>query len=271
MSGVATALPLAGLRVLVTRARGQAGALSAALSALGAEAVELPVIETAPAPVGPLDAAIARLDEYDWLVFTSVNGVRAFFERLRALGGDASTVAASVGAIGSATADAARAYGAQVDFVPERYVAGSAVEGLVARGVAGQRVLLPSADIARDTLPEGLRAAGALVDVVVAYCTRPARDVDRALVDALRADRFDVLTFASPSAVRSVAALLGEARPRRGAVACIGPITAAAAREAGFVVDIEAGEHSIPGLTRALTGWRAARDPRAARNDEEPR
>jgi uroporphyrinogen III methyltransferase/synthase len=97
------------------------------------------------------------------------------------------------------------------------------------------------------------------VDVVVAYCTRPVADADPAVLDDLRHDRLDVLTFASPSTVRSVAALLGDARPRHGAVACIGPITAAAARAAGFRVDIEADEYSIPGLTRALAAWRGAR------------
>lgn len=269
MSSLTSSLPLAGLRVLVTRARDQAGPLVEELRGLGATPVELPAIEIAPAPLGPLDAALARLGGYDWLIFTSVNGVRACFERLRALGGDPAGVRASIGAIGRATAEAVRSYGAAVAFVPERFVAESAVEGLVARGMAGQRVLLPRADIARETLPEGLRAAGAWVDVVVAYRTLPVDDIDPALLDELRRDRFDVLTFASPSTVRSVAALLGATRPRHGVVACIGPITAEAARKAGFRVDIQADEYSMPGLTRALTRWRAAFDERTSAVDDD--
>jgi uroporphyrinogen-III synthase len=260
MTEVATALPLAGLRVLVTRAREQADALAAELRALGATPVLLPAIETVPAPPEPLDAAIARLPSYDWIVFTSVNGVRAFCERLRALGGEPATLTAQLGAIGRATAAALRDNGAEVAFVPEQFVAESVVDGLVARGMAGQRVLLPRADIARDTLPAGLRAAGATVDIVVAYCTRPVADADPRVLDDLRQDRLDVLTFASPSTVRSVAALLGETRPRHGMVACIGPITAAAAREAGFRVDIQADEFSIPGLAHAVAAWRGAHD-----------
>jgi uroporphyrinogen-III synthase len=269
MSALTASLPLAGLRVLVTRPRAQSASFADALRALGATPVELPAIQIAPAPFGPLDDALERLVDYDWLIFTSVNGVHATFERLRALGGDPAAVAASIGAIGRATAEAVRAHGAAVAFVPERFVAEAAVEGLVARGMAGQRVLLPRADIARDTLPDGLRAAGAHVDVVVAYRTLPADEVDASVLAELRSDRFDVLTFASPSTVRSVAALLGETRPRHGVVACIGPITATAARAAGFRVDVEADEYSLAGLTRALAHWRTAGAGRVREGDED--
>lgn len=251
------AQPLAGLRVLVTRAREQSAALVEWLRALGADPVELPVISIEPAPLGPLDDALARLGAYDWVVFTSVNGVRAFFDRLAATRSAAAPVSARIGAIGPATAAAVRERGYAVAFTPPRFVAEAAVEGLVELGVSGRRILLPRADIARDVLPEGLRAAGAEVDVVVAYRTRPAAAGDDRVLAALRGGEVDVLTFASPSTVRNLALLLGAWRPSA-AVACIGPITAQAARDAGFAVDIEADEYSIPGLVEALSRWNAA-------------
>ena len=252
-TSAAVTLPLAGRRILVTRAREQAGGLSRHLAACGAEPVELPLIEIVPAPSEPIDEAIRRISNYDWVVFTSVNGVRAFFERVEALGCRGDVLGdAQVAAIGRATAGALEAHGARVDFVPEAFVAEAVVGGLVARGVTGMRVLLPRAAIARDTLPEGLRAAGATVDVVVAYLTRPVADIDPALLDDIRAERLDAITLASPSAVRALATLLGDWRPRRTLVACIGPITARAARDAGFAVGVEAAEYSVPGLVNAL-------------------
>lgn len=260
MSASAPALPLAGLRVLVTRAREQAGDLVALLAAAGATPLVLPAIEIRPAPPGPLDEALRRMDAYDWVVLTSVNGVRAVFERLSALGLSAGIFAGiSVAAIGRATAAALEERGVRVDFVPEEFVAEAVVAGLAARGVGGRRILLPRADIARDALPEGLRAAGATVDVVVAYLTRVPEDAPVEPLDALRAGEVDIVTFGSPSAVRNVLALAGGRLPERVTIACIGPITAAAATGLGLRVDIVAEEYSMPGLVEAIARHVAAR------------
>lgn len=260
MSAPAAPRPLAGWRVLVTRAREQAASLSALLGARGADVLELPAIEIVAADPAPLDAAIARLSGYDWVIFTSVNGVDAFFDRLVACGLDAAALGgARVGAIGRGTAERLRARGATVAFVPEQFVAESVVEGMVAQGAGGLRVLLPRADIARDTLPDGLRAAGATVDVVVAYRTRRPTEVNAATVARLRGGEIDAVTFASPSTVRNVLELLGGPLPAHVVVACIGPITAQAARERGLRVDVQGQEYSIPGLVEALCAFADSR------------
>ena len=168
-----SALPLAGRRVLVTRAAHQAGKLSEGLRALGAEPVEVPVLEIRPpGSFEPLDAALRQLDSYDWLILTSANAARALAERAAALGiALAQPARLKVAAIGEATAAAVRKAGLQVAFVPEAYVAESLVEGLQARA-AGMKILLVRAAVARDVIPGALRAAGAEVDVVDAYRNR---------------------------------------------------------------------------------------------------
>ena len=245
--------PLNGQRVLVTRAPGQASALSERLRALGAEPVELPVISfVAPGDPAPLDAAIARLADYDWVIFTSVNGVDAFVTRVDALDGDLAPLAsAQLAAIGPATAARLADHGLRARFVPERFVAESVLSGLVERGVAGKRVLLPRAEEARDVLPDGLRAAGAEVDVVAAYRTVAPVATPETLAQL---HDLDIVTLTSSSTARNLAALLGGRLEQLGAarIACIGPITARTARAAGFRVDIVAEEYSIPGLVAAL-------------------
>lgn len=253
MTAADAPLPLAGKRVLVTRAKSQARDLSERLEALGAQVLELTAIEISPAPLGPVDDALQRLDAYDWVVFTSVNGVAAVVDRMKARGESPDRLnARQVGAIGRATAQRLLDAGVEVDFIPERFVAESVVEGMIARGVRGKRVLLPRADIARDTLPNGLRAAGAVVDVVVAYRTTKPATVQDDVLDALQSGNLDIVTFASPSTVRNTLDLAGGTLPERLVIACIGPITAAAARERGLRVDIEAAEYSIPGLVNAI-------------------
>lgn len=246
--------PLAGLRVLVTRAAGQAGDLSARLRAAGAEPVEVAVIQIVPPDdVAPLDDALRRLPEYDWVLFTSSNTVEAVFARLDALGLDARAFEATrVAAIGTATAERLRARGVRVDYVPDRFVAEALLEGLITRGVAGQRVLLPRAEHARDVLPNGLRSVGATVDVVVAYRTEIPPDAPG--LRALEAGEIDVVTLTSSSTARNLVALASGRVDliNRARVACIGPITAATAREVGLRVDLVAEEHTIPGLVAAL-------------------
>jgi len=245
--------PLAGCRVLVTRAREQASSLTVRLEQLGAAVIELPTIMIVPADPGPIDGAIRNLAGYDWIVFTSANAVEAFVGRLEVADpgrGAAALASTLIGAIGQTTASRLHERGYQTEFVPERFVAESVVEGMRALGVSGKRVLLPTADIAGDTLPVGLRNAGAIVDIVIAYQTEMPDDLDS---DAMRdlLESVDIATFASPSSVRNMIALAGGLVPSPRAV-CIGPITANAAREAGLTVAGVANEFTIPGLVEAI-------------------
>jgi uroporphyrinogen-III synthase/uroporphyrinogen III methyltransferase/synthase len=248
--------PLLGRRVLVTRAAHQAGKLSEGLRALGAEPVEVAVLEIRPPEsFAALDAALSRLDSYDWLILTSANAVRALVERAAALGIALEQPAhLKVAAVGSATAEAARLIGLLVDYVPEAYVAESLVEGLLAR-VAGQRILLARAAVARDVIPDALRAAGAEVDVVEAY-----RNVlpDAAPERLRRAghEGLDAATFTSSSSathLAEAARVAGVAWPLAGVPAVsIGPITSQTLRELGWPPAAEANPSDIPGLIAAV-------------------
>lgn len=245
---------LAGLRVVVTRAEGQADVFVERLQALGADVIPFPTIAIAPpADTAPLDRAIAQLASYDWVIFTSVNGVDHFWRRAGAIDANLSVIAnCSVAAIGPATAGALRERGVSPDLVPEEFVAEAVLDALP--GVRGLRILLPRADIARRVLHEQLVARGAHVDEVVAYRTVPFRPLPEAFTH-LRAGA-DVLTFTSPSTVRNFVRLLG-----RGLddllidgtlVACIGPVTAQAAAELALPVHVVADEYTIEGLTGAI-------------------
>ncbi|MGD8624893.1 MAG: uroporphyrinogen-III C-methyltransferase [Anaerolineae bacterium] len=251
--------PLFGQRVLVTRTRQQASALSTRLRALGAEAMELPTIHIAPPDDwAPLDGAIAGLADYDWIVFTSVNGVAHFWARLGAAGLDSRALhGLRLAAIGPATAAALQARGLRADYVPDAYVAEAVAAGL--GDVQDLRVLLPRADIARPALANLLREGGAqVVEVAVYHTLRPEADPGE-LADLLA--RVTVATFTSSSTVRNLAAMADEASldlPRalaRATVACIGPITAATARELGLTVDVMAQEYTIEGLVEALSNY----------------
>ena len=251
--------PLFGKRVLVTRAAEQAGVLSHALTEAGAEPIELPGIEIVPrVDRRALQPAFDRLDagEYDWLVFSSANGVDAFFAELRRAHKDARAVGrARVCAIGPATAIALSGHGVHADLVPERYLAEGVVDALAERGVAGQRVLWPRARGARRALVAGLERLGAAVDEVPLYSAAVPKEVDAEAMARLRAGEVDVVTFASSSAVRNLLKMLGGDRGvlEKPLIACIGPVTAATARRLGLRVDVEAPEHTIEGLLAALT------------------
>jgi uroporphyrinogen III methyltransferase/synthase len=249
--------PLFGQRVLVTRTRQQAGALSLRLRALGAAALELPTIRIVPPDDwAPLDSAIAGLSRTDWIVFTSANGVGFFWERLRAAGLDARTLhGVRVAAIGPATAAELEAHGLLADYVPGEYVAEAVAAGL--GDVRGLRVLLPRADIARPALATLLRQGGAEVVEAPAYRTlRPEMDPGelRELLSGIT-----VATFTSSSTVRNLAEMAQEAgldlpaALERTLVACIGPVTAETAREVGLAVHLVAEEYTIDGLVEALT------------------
>lgn len=251
------ARPLSGKRVLVTRAREQASQLANRLTELGAEVIEAPAITIAePDDYGPLDDAIWRLDEYRWVVFTSANGVAGFFGRLRALGMDSRAIGrAKVAAVGSGTAAALAGWGITPDFQPARFLTSAVAEGLRERGVDGARILLPRTDAVGEDMAGPLVAAGATVDTVVAYRTLVPDRLEPPVEQALRDGQVDVVTFASGSTVRNLVALLGPDGARVLAsplVACIGPITARTARDAGLRVDVEATEHTIDGLVEAI-------------------
>lgn len=245
---------LAGKRVLVTRPRAQAAELIDLLASLGAEAVVFPTIEiTPPADPSQLDRAISNLSAYRWVIFTSANGVTAFWQRLSALGlGAGWPAGVSVAAIGPATAQALQESGVTPDFVPTEYIAEAILPGL--GEVRGQRILLPRADKARKALAVELAARGALPDEIAAYYTVPAHH-DPQELDALERDGVDVATFTSSSTVESFFELLGPRAPGllKGAViACIGPITAATARARGLAVSVIAEEYTAAGLVKTL-------------------
>ena len=240
--------PLFGVRVVVTRARAQAGELSTRLRDRGAEVVEVPTIEIVDPPDGGagLDAALAAVHEYDWLVLTSANGAARVCARLRD-GRDLAGV--RLAAIGPGTAAELRRHHLEADLVPPRYVAESLLEVFPDPPLdrAG-RVLLARAETAREVLPEGLRARGWQVDVVPAYATVAASLGERARAALAQAE---VVCFTSASTVENFVAAFGpDAAPPL--VAAIGPITATAAREAGLSVAVEAAEHTLDGLVDAL-------------------
>ncbi|MGH9139365.1 MAG: uroporphyrinogen-III C-methyltransferase [Acidimicrobiales bacterium] len=236
--------PLFGLRVVVTRARAQASQLAYALRAEGAEPIEVPVIRIDDPPDGgaSLRSALGRVDTFDWLVLTSPNGVERTFSYVpdaRALGG------VQVAAIGPGTAAALAAYRVVPDLVPERFVA----EALLDVFPPGPgRVLLARAHVARDVLPDGLRAKGWDVEVVDAYRTIPG---DAAPDELERAAAADAICFTSSSTVERYVELVGvDCVPP--VVACIGPVTAATAQRLGLTVNVVADRHTIDGLVRAL-------------------
>ena len=250
--------PLAGRRIVVTRAREQAGELVQALAALGAEVITAPMIRIEPlADVQALRAAVADLARYQWIVFTSQNTVRVVCDRLTEWGLEPRALAQiPVAAIGPATADALARHGITPALVPERFVAEAAVEAILRRGdVGGKRFLLPSALEARDTLPEGLRAKGAVVDVIPVYRSAPERREGSALAADIVAGRIDAITFTSSSTVRNFVDLVGAeaATSGRFASAVIGPVTAGTARSLGIAVAVEAEQYTVPGLMDALT------------------
>jgi uroporphyrinogen III methyltransferase/synthase len=259
--------PLFGRRVVVTRARSQAGELSAELERLGAEVYEFPMIQIVPPEdFGPLEDAIRELDSFDWLVYTSVNGVEAFMERLRHHGFDLRAVprGAKVAAIGPATAERLEKVGLRVDVVPGEYRAEALIDALGTGSLAGQRVLIPRARVAREILPEKLREAGAEVVVPPAYESVPSSEGREELSLRLQAGEVDCVTFTASSTVENFVGAFGEEEAARllsgTRVACIGPITADTARKRGLRVDAGADEYTIPGLVEAVTNLLAA-DP----------
>ncbi len=256
-------MSLSGVRVLVGRARHQAGALSSELRKLGAEVLEIPFIEIRkPRSFRPLDSALKNLTGYDWLILTSVNGVDAMWERMQRLRTQAADLKGRIriAAIGPATKKAIEQRGLHVDVMPKEYVAESVVRSLKGK-VKGKRALLVRAKVARDVIPRELRKAGAQVDVVEAYETVVPQSSRKRIVAAFRnpATRPNVVTFTSSSTVKNFVALLSassgkqrEALLNGVQTASIGPVTSSTLREAGLPVDIRAKEFTIPGLIEAI-------------------
>ena len=250
--------PLFGRSVVVTRAREQASGLAQELVQLGADVIQCPTIEISPLPdYAELDAAIDRLSEYAWLIFTSVNGVRWFWKRLEAAGKDSRALGlCRVAAIGPATAEALEARGIRPDFIPERYVAEGVVEGLLARGkVDGVRMLLPRAAKAREVLPDELRKAGARVDVISAYETIPAAVRKDEVLERMQAGTLDCVTFGSSSTVENFLSLIPAETLRAHPevrLAAIGPVTARTLEAHGLPCHIMPEEYTIPALVQAL-------------------
>lgn len=240
--------PLRDRRIIVTRPRHQAESLRNALVALGADVVVAPAIRIEPPVDGaPLDAAVAHADDYDWIVFTSVNGVEAFFDRAT------SAPHSEFAAIGPATADALSERGVRASVVPERFVAEEVFAALSRHtDLSGKKILLPRADIAREALPNLLRDAGGDVDVVTAYRTTPAsEDIERALA-LVRDTSVDAVTFTSGSTVRSFFSSADDAVRARVTPASIGPITSDALREENVEPVIEAERYTTEGLVEAI-------------------
>lgn len=251
--------PLFGKRVVMTRAQEQAQEFAQLLAAYGAEPVEVPTIQIVP-PTSwqAADEAIANLHSYQWIIFTSVNGVTPFMERLRAAGRDTRALGAlQVCAIGPRTAQEVERYGIRPDVVPAEYQAEGVTAALAQRNMRGSRVLIPRAEVARELLPVQLREFGARVDVVTVYRTVvPTTDIT-SLVQQLREGRIAVVTFASSSTVRHFVELLGgreAVQPimAQTVIACIGPITARTAGECGLTVGILPPENTIPALADAI-------------------
>jgi len=251
--------PLFGKRVVLTRALEQAREFSQLLAAYGAEPVEAPTIQIVPpASWQAIDDAMTRLSAYQWLIFTSVNGVRPFMDRLHTAGKDARALAnLRLCAIGPRTAQELGAYGLTPDIVPTEFQAEGVIAALAHVGIRGSRILIPRAEVAREILPEQLRELGATVDVIPVYRTiAPALDV-AFLTQQLHDGRVAAVTFTSSSTVRNFVDLFGGrdvviSLLAGVVVACIGPITARTAEEYGLTVSVMPTENTVPALAEAI-------------------
>jgi uroporphyrinogen III methyltransferase / synthase len=250
--------PLAGRRVLITRPREQATALAQQLEAAGAIVIVSPTIRIVPpADPEPFLRAVSAITQFDWIVFASANAVDAV---IAAAADPASLRGPTIAAVGSRTADRLRAHGIDVAVVPAEFRAEALVEALTAHGrLSGTRVLLPRSEIGRETIAEGLRAAGALVTDVVAYRTvsesaEGTLDVRGMLTDG----QLDAVTFTSGSAVRSFAHTYGHDTVdllRNAVVAVIGPVTADVAREVGIEVHVQPAVYTTAAMVEALADY----------------
>lgn len=251
--------PLFGKRIVVTRARTQAAEFSRRLIAAGADPVECPTIETVPPRSwDAIDGALAQFATFQWLIFTSVNGIGPFMARLHHAGLDTRALAGlKICCIGPRTADELHRHGLRADLVPAEFQAEGVLEALKAHPLRGRRVLIPRAEVAREILPEQLREMGAEVLVAPVYRTVRPEAAFEALQQALRAGEIDMLTFTSSSTVRNFVELFSDQAAMqqataRVAIACIGPITAGTAQDCGLHVTVQAAENTVPALAEAI-------------------
>jgi uroporphyrinogen III methyltransferase/synthase len=256
--------PLFGKQLIVTRAKAQAGDFAVKLAALGAAVIELPVIELAPLEdYSVLDGAIARLETYDWVVFTSTNAVDYFVARLRACGRDLRAIRGRICAIGPATREALEELKLVVDLVPEEHIAEGAVTAFRAIDMKGARVLMPRAAEAREVIPKALAEMGAQVDIADTYRNVIPVDAGKRIAEYLgKRQRADWITFTSGSTVKNWVALAGVESLDGVRVASIGPATSEVARRLGVTVDAEADPHTTDGLISALLHACTRSDPR---------
>jgi uroporphyrinogen III methyltransferase/synthase len=252
---------LTGKNILITRARDQSSEFATRLRNLGAEVIEYPTIEILPPPSWKeLDRAIKGLKSYDWIIFTSANGVNFFWHRLIDKGENNHPLSSlKICAIGPATAKQLKEKGIGIDYIPKEFVAESILKGFKKMDLKGRRILLARAKKARDILPKELRKMGAEVNVVEAYQTVKPRGGTKRLKQLLTDGKIDVITFTSSSTVNHFAELLKEddlKKLLRGiAIACIGPITAQTAKRWGMRVQIQPKQYTVPGLTRAISKY----------------
>jgi uroporphyrinogen III methyltransferase/synthase len=247
-------LPLVGKHILITRAWGQVEEFSRILEGYGAQVIAFPTIEIAPPEDWqPLDKAIEKIDTYDWVIFTSVNGVKFFTERLQTKGTDITVLRRKkICAIGPRTQKELEKMGLTVHFRPSEYRAEGIAEGLKVQGIQGKKILLPRAREARRVLPEALRVAGALVDEVEAYQTVKPTKGKKSLAAILKKG-IDMVVFTSSSTVRNFMELLPDKTALNGVkVAIIGPVTAETGRDYGLEPTIMPAEYTIPSLVQAI-------------------
>ena len=247
-------LSLASKRILITRAIEQVQEFYNLLGDYGAQVIAFPTIEIAPPDDWqPLDKAIEKIDSYDWLIFTSVNGVKFFAQRWQQKGMELAIIARKkICAIGSRTQEELERMGLSVHFRPSEYRAEGIVEGLKALGIHGKKILLPRAREARKILPEALREAGALVDEVEVYRTvKPAQG--KKSLSTILEKGIDVVVFTSSSTIRNFMELLSDKKIMNGVkVAVIGPVTAETAKKYGLDPSIMPAEYTIPSLVEAI-------------------
>ncbi|MDD9303729.1 MAG: uroporphyrinogen-III C-methyltransferase [Desulfobacter sp.] len=250
--------PLFGKRIVITRARSQASGLVSQLNRLGAQCIEIPTIKIVPPKDRtPLEKAIENLDKYEWLVLTSVNGVKYFFDTLFEKGLDVRALGhLKFACIGPVTKERLADYGIVSDILPETYRAESVVDAFANVDIQGKQILLPRAKKARTILPEELAKMGAMVDEVAAYETQLAQEGKESLIDMLKDNAIDAVTFTSSSTVSNFISLLenqdSHALLKDVTLASIGPITSDTARSLGLEPEIEASPYTIQALVNAL-------------------
>ena len=251
--------PLFGKGVVITRPEKQADDLAQLLIKEGATPIHFPTIKIVP-PLSwrELDKAIKKLDDYDWLIFTSANGVAYFFERLSAKGKDIRDLKGiKICCIGPATARQVQDKGIRVDLIPGEFISEGILKSFARKKLKGKKILLARAAEARDVLPEGLKKLGARVDVATAYVTVTSGRKKNELEDLFNENQVDVITFTSSSTVNNFRKIMGSGfrLPEGVKIASIGPVTAATARKAGFPVDIHQEEYTMEGLVNALNAY----------------